>query len=103
MYPTRVAPNDHDLWPVVEGSLDNKLSHTILPYGFWNLQIRQTGASFVRFHLNLSTPSNLAIFARRHQPPTITQYDFSETIRKHSIDGRKIRSTTVIVLFIILL
>ncbi|GAB6032657.1 hypothetical protein CHUAL_011535 [Chamberlinius hualienensis] len=82
IYPTRVAPNNHDLWPVVEIHFGNQITQEIQPYGFWNLQLKQTQASFARFNFSLPVDGDWAIYARRHSPPTITQYDFSEIIKK---------------------
>ena len=96
MYPTRVAPNDHNLWPVMDMSFSRKTSHKILPHGFWNFQIQQTRVSLVRFNLSLAESADGALYGRRHQPPTITRHDFVIKIEKHALRKRQVYSSATV-------
>lgn len=86
LYPTRVSPNNHELSPVIEIHFGHQITQQIQPFSFWNIQIKQTQASFARFNFSLSAAGDWALYARRHVPPTITQYDFTEVVMKK--DGK---------------
>ncbi len=56
------------------------LSITLQAHESWSGWFSQPEASFLRFTFSLPTQSRLALFGRKNEPPTLTNYHMLEVI-----------------------
>ncbi|XP_055694709.1 teneurin-m isoform X2 [Lutzomyia longipalpis] len=77
-FPARSFPPDGTTFSQI--SLGQKLSKSIDPYGYWNMQFYQSESAYVKFDYNIPRGASIGVYARRNALPTHTQYHFKEVL-----------------------
>ncbi len=68
-------------------SLSQRLSKTLSPYGYWNVQFYQAEAGYVNFALELPRGASFGLYARKNALPTHTNYDIMEVVKGSPADS----------------
>ena len=85
-FPARTFPPDGTTFAQV--TLGDKISNSVSPYSYWNMQFYHSEAAYVKFEFSIPRGASLGLYARRNALPTHTHYDVL-----HVLNGFKNRNT----------
>lgn len=90
-FPARSFPPDGTTFSQIQ--LGQKLSKTIDPYSYWNMQFYLAEPAYIKFDYNIPRGASIGVYGRRNALPTHTQYHFKEVLS--GFNARTARSTHV--------